>query len=111
MGLQEKIMEIFLNAGMNNFPDWEDDYLKTVYTDVLAEINAFFKKAKTKAVFQRQLSTSVVHQLCKHPSKENCNIEWCRGNTEYCRKKMGWIELHELKALLTSEKEEEKENL
>jgi len=104
LGLQEKIskletFDIYHCVG-------EKPIITVKLDDVLAEINAFFKKAKTKAVFQRQLSTSVVHQLCKHPSKENCNIEWCRGNTEYCRKKMGWIELHELKALLTSKTEE-----
>ena len=104
MGLQEKIKEIFDLDMIDESTDAE--WYRDVEKQVLAEINAFFKKAKTKAVFQRQLSTSVVHQLCKHPSKENCNIEWCRGNTEYCRKKMGWIELHELKALLTSKTEE-----
>lgn len=45
-------------------------------------------KISSKRIRHSDLSTETIYELCPHPTKQNCNKSWCKGNTDFCSKKI-----------------------
>jgi len=58
------------------------------------------EKITQKAILYKDLSSDTIYELCPHPTKQNCNKSWCKGNTDFCHKKIDVILLTDVLKIL-----------